>query len=225
MCATDDATAWTVAAYSSSAVPDIGLFPLELVLLPSERVPLHIFEDRYKELIAECLEHEREFGLILETEEGLREIGTHTAVLEVIHTFDDGRMNVLVEGHDRFRVSRLTEGRSFRTAEVEAVEDDGEQATEREIEQVLAIFRRLVAVAEADEIEEPRAASPALSYELAARVDFGPELKQELLELRSERRRVQRLAGLLERAVAGLTREAEVRERASGNGKVTPHQD
>jgi Lon protease-like protein len=217
MCATDDATAWTVAAYSSSAVPDIGLFPLELVLLPSERVPLHIFEDRYKELIAECLEHEREFGLILETEEGLREIGTHTAVLEVIHTFDDGRMNVLV--------SRLTEGRSFRTAEVEAVEDDGEQATEREIEQVLAIFRRLVAVAEADEIEEPTAASPALSYELAARVDFGPELKQELLELRSERRRVQRLAGLLERAVAGLTREAEVRERASGNGKVTPHQD
>jgi Lon protease-like protein len=227
MRATDEATAWTVAAYSSGAVSlaEIGLFPLELVLLPSERVPLHIFEDRYKELIGECLEEESEFGLILETEEGLREIGTRTAVLEVIHTFDDGRMNVLVEGQARFRVTRLTEGRSFHTAEVEPVEDEGEAATPAEIEQVLAVFRRLVAVAEAEEIEEPTAGSPALSYELAARVDFGHELKQELLELRSERRRLHRLAELLERAVAGLTREAEVRERASGNGKVTPHPD
>ena len=88
-------------------MPEIGLFPLELVLLPSERVPLHIFEDRYKELIGECLAEGSEFGLILETDGGLREIGTSTAVLEVIHTFDDGRMNVLVEGHDRFRVARF----------------------------------------------------------------------------------------------------------------------
>jgi Lon protease-like protein len=225
MRATDEATAWTVAAYSSSAVAEIGLFPLELVLLPSERVPLHIFEDRYRELIGECLEHESEFGLILETDDGIREIGTRTAVLEVIHTFDDGRMNVLVEGQTRFRVLRLTEGRSFRTAEVEALEDDGERATQAEVEKVLAVFRRLVTVAEAEEIEEPKASSPALSYELASRVDFGHELKQELLELRSERRRLHRLAELLERAVTGLTREAEVRERASGNGKVTPHPD
>jgi Lon protease-like protein len=225
MRATDEATAWTVAAYSSGAVADIGLFPLELVLLPSERVPLHIFEDRYKELIGECLEQGSEFGLILETEDGLREIGTRTTVLEVIHTFDDGRMNVLVEGHGRFRVVELTEGRSFRTAEVEPIEDDGETATEAEIDRVLTVFRRLVAVAEAEEIEEPKAASPALSYELAARVDFGHELKQELLELRSERRRLKRLGELLEHAVTGLTREAEVRERASGNGKVTPHPD
>jgi Lon protease-like protein len=225
MRATDEATAWTVAAYSSSAVAEIGLFPLELVLLPSERVPLHIFEDRYRELIAECLEQESEFGLILETDDGIREIGTRTAVLEVIHTFDDGRMNVLVEGQTRFRVLRLTEGRSFRTAEVEALEDDGETASQAEVEKVLAVFRRLVTVAEAEEIEEPKASSPALSYELASRVDFGHELKQELLELRSERRRLHRLAELLERAVTGLTREAEVRERASGNGKVTPHPD
>ena len=56
------------------------------MLLPSKRVPLHIFEDRYKELIGECLAEGSEFGLILETEEeGLREIGTGAAVLEVIH--------------------------------------------------------------------------------------------------------------------------------------------
>jgi len=206
-------------------VAEIGLFPLELVLLPTERVPLHIFEDRYKELIGECLAEDSEFGLILETDEGLREIGTRTAVLEVIHTFDDGRMNVLVEGRGRFRVARITEGRSFHTAEVEPIEDDEETPSEHDVAQVMEVFRRLVAVAEAQEIDEPEAAAGTLSFQLAARVDFGHDLKQELLELRSERRRLQRLAELLERAVTGLSREAEVRERASGNGKVTPHPD
>jgi ATP-dependent Lon protease len=201
---------------------EIGLFPLELVLLPSERVPLHIFEDRYKDLIGECLAEKCDFGLILEDDDGLRDVGTQTAVIELIDTFDDGRMNVLVEGRRRFRVIALTAGRSFRTAEVEPLDDDGEAATEAEIARTIAVFRRLVAVAEADEIEEPKAASPVLSFELAARVDFGHELKQELLELRSEGERLRRLAELLDRAAAALAREREVRQRAAGNGKVTP---
>ena len=201
---------------------EIGLFPLELVLLPGERVPLHIFEDRYRELIGECLSDGIEFGLILENEDGLREVGTSTAVVELIDTFEDGRMNVLVEGRGRFRVVALTEGRSFQTAEVEALDDNGETPTGDEVEQAMSVFRRLVAVAEADEIEQPSPGSPDLSFELASRVDFGHELKQELLELRSERRRLRRLSELLEQAVAALAREREVRQRASGNGKVTP---
>jgi ATP-dependent Lon protease len=203
-------------------VPEIGLFPLELVLLPNERVPLHIFEDRYKDLIGECLADATDFGLILEDDDGLREIGTRTAVIELIDTFDDGRMNVLVEGRSRFRVIELTDGRSFRTAEVEAVEDEGELPSDADVERTIAVFRRLVAVAEADEIDEPAAGSPVLSFELAARVDFGPELKQELLELRSEGRRLRRLAELLDQAAQALTREREVRQRAAGNGKVSP---
>jgi Lon protease-like protein len=201
---------------------EIGLFPLELVLLPNERVPLHIFEDRYKDLIGECLADTTDFGLILEDDDGLREIGTRTSVVELIDTFDDGRMNVLVEGQGRFRVIELTEGRSFRTAEVEPVEDDGELPSDSDVERTIAVFRRLVAVAEADEIEEPAAGSPVLSFELAARVDFGPELKQELLELRSEGRRLRRLAELLDQAAQALAREREVRQRAAGNGKVSP---
>jgi Lon protease-like protein len=201
---------------------EIGLFPLELVLLPSERVPLHIFEDRYKELIGECLADGREFGLILEDDEGLRDVGTRTAVIELIDTFEDGRMNVLVEGRGRFRVAELTDGRSFRTAEVEALEDDGELPSDAEIEQAVEVFRRLVAAAEADEIDEPQPGSPVLSFELAARVDFGHQLKYELLELCSEGERLRRLVELLERATEALTREREARTRASGNGKVTP---
>lgn len=202
-------------------MPEIGLFPLELVLLPNERVPLHIFEDRYKELIGECMADEGEFGLILEDDDGLRDIGTRTAVIELIDTFDDGRMNVLVEGRGRFRVIALTQGRSFRTADVEFLDDVEDEASPEDIERMITVFRQLVAVAEADEIDEPAAASPTLSFELAARVDFGHALKQELLELQSERRRLQRLAELLDEAAQALTREREVRQRASGNGKVS----
>lgn len=201
---------------------EIGLFPLELVLLPNERVPLHIFEDRYKDLIGECLAYTTDFGLILEDDDGLREIGTRTSVVELIDTFDDGRMNVLVEGRSRFRVIELTEGRPFRTAQVEAVEDDGELPLDADVERTIAVFRRLVTVAEADEIDEPSAGSPVLSFELAARVDFGPELKQELLELRSEGKRLRRLAELLDQAAQALAHEREVRQRAAGNGKVNP---
>jgi Lon protease-like protein len=201
-------------------VAEIGLFPLELVLLPGERVPLHIFEDRYKDLIGECLAEGTEFGLVLEDGDGLRMVGTRTAVVELIDTFDDGRMNVLTEGRDRFRILAVTEGRSFRTAEVEPLTDDEDAVSPAEIEEALTAFRRLVADAGADEIDEPSAGSPTLSFDLASRVDFGHELKQELLELRSEGARLRRLAGLLGRAVDTLARERDVRARASGNGKV-----
>jgi Lon protease-like protein len=202
-------------------MPEIGLFPLELVLLPSERVPLHIFEPRYKELIGECLEESREFGLVLEDESGRREIGTRAAVIEVLQVFDDGRMNVVVEGRDRFRLVEVTDGRSFLTGEVEAHEDEPDPPAADEVETALRVFRQLVEVAESD-VEEPDTAAAALSFELASRVDFGHELKQELLELRSERRRLKRLVEILERAVEAMALEKEVRTRASGNGKVSP---
>jgi len=136
-------------------VTEIGLFPLELVLLPTERVPLHIFEPRYKELVGECLRNGREFGLVLEDERGRRDIGTRAAVVEVLQVFDDGRMNVVVEGHERFRLRELTSGRSFLTGEVEPVDDlDEDGPPETEKEQTLALFRRLVDVAGGD-VDEP----------------------------------------------------------------------
>jgi Lon protease-like protein len=204
-------------------MPEIGLFPLELVLLPSERVPLHIFEDRYRELIGESLADGTEFGIILEDDDGLRQVGTSTGVIELVHTFDDGRMNVLVEGRQRFRVVEETEGRSYRTALVEPLDDDtGEEPTAEEAERTLEAFRRLAEIAEADEVDVPGAGGEELlSFQLASRVDFGTVLKQELLELRSERARLDRRVDLLGQAAGALAREREVRERASGNGKVT----
>ncbi len=199
---------------------EIGLFPLELVLLPTERVPLHIFEPRYKELIGECLRSGREFGLVLQDEQGRRDIGTRAAVVEVLQVFDDGRMNVVVEGHERFRLRELTTGRIFLTGDVEPVDDDDDEADETENEQALALFRRLVEAVGGD-IDEPDDDAGPLSFQIAARIDFGTEPKQELLELRSEPARLRHLVPLLEAAIEAVQREREVRERAATNGKVS----
>ena len=200
---------------------EIGLFPLELVLLPTERVPLHIFEPRYKELVGECLREGRDFGLLLEDEQGRREIGTRAGIVEVLQMFDDGRMNVVVEGRERFRLVELTDGRSFLTGDVEPVDDDDDPPANTDVERAHELFRELVDVAEAD-VDEPDEIAGSLSFELAARIDFGHELKQELLELTSERKRLRRLVELIERAIAAIEREREVRDRASGNGRVSP---
>jgi ATP-dependent Lon protease len=204
-------------------VIEIGLFPLGIVLLPTERVPLHIFEDRYKELIGECLDADREFGLVFADDDGMRATGTRAAVVEVLERFPDGRLNVVVEGKDRFRILHPTSGRSFDTAEVEAVPDQEEAGTnaEEQLGECLQAYRRLAdaAGAEPDEFD-PDAGSVA--FQIASVIDFAPEVKQELLELPSESQRLVKLADLLDQAVDTVLLQRIARERAAGNGHVAP---
>src|SRR4051794_37342058 len=96
-----------------NSMEEIGLFPLGLVLLPTEQVPLHIFEPRYRELIGESLEQGVPFGIVYADDDGLRQVGTLATVTEVVERFADGRLNVVVEGGERFRLLELTEGRPF----------------------------------------------------------------------------------------------------------------
>ena len=198
---------------------EIGLFPLGIVLLPGEQVPLHIFEPRYRELIGECLETSSTFGLVLADDDGMREIGTQASVIEMLEEFPDGRMNIVVEGGARFRLVELTEGRSFATAEIATLEDDGDAPTRDEIDRCVAAYDRVVRAADA-EIDELDLEAPSIAYQIAARVDLGVEVKQDLLELLSERERVAMLAPLLDRAADAVRREREIRERASMNGHV-----
>jgi Lon protease-like protein len=200
---------------------ELGLFPLGIVLLPTEQIPLHIFEDRYQELIGECLAEEREFGLVYAHDDGLSEIGTRAAVTEVLDRFEDGRMNVVVEGRERFRLLELTEGRSYQTGLVEPVEDEPDSADPEDSEQAVELFHKLVELTGA-EVEEPSLAAEKLSFELAGRFEFAPELKQRLLQLTSERERMHLLAELLAGAATAVEREREIAQRAQGNGKVDP---
>lgn len=199
---------------------EIGLFPLGIVLLPTERIPLHVFEPRYRELIGECLQEDREFGLILADDDGLREIGTRAAVTEVLERFPDGRMNVVVEGRERFRLVGLTSGRSFQTGEVEAVRDVGPEAPEpADVERARALLERLAGIAGA-EVDEIAVTTEAPSFELAARVELDTELKQRLLEQRSEPERLRTVAELLERAAVVLELQQAGNRIAQTNGKV-----
>src|SRR4051794_16607202 len=197
---------------------EIGLFPLGMVLLPTESAPLHIFEPRYRELIGDCLELDREFGLILADDDGVREIGTRAAVTHVLERLDDGRLNIVVQGRERFRVVATTSGRSFETAEVEPVVDDDEAPAREEVERAVELVRRLGELAGAD-VDELVVETEVPSFELAAKVAFEPALKQQLLELRSEPARLAHLAGLLREAARALEQRQEAARIASTNGR------
>jgi Lon protease-like protein len=200
---------------------EIGLFPLNLVLVPGEQAPLHVFEPRYRELIGECLDFGNDFGLVLEDDEGLRDVGTRCNVVEVIDRFPDGRLNIVVEATERFQLLELTDGRAYRTAEIETLPDESDTPSEDEVEDVLAAYARVVAAAEA-ELDDLDLDADSVAYQIAARIDFGTVVKQGLLELRSERERVIKLAPMLNQAAEAVEREREIRTRASGNGRVEP---
>ena len=200
---------------------EIGLFPLGLVLLPTEQVPLHIFEPRYRELIGESLEEGTPFGVVYADEDGLRQVGTLATVTEVTERFADGRLNVVVEGGARFRLLELTEGRAFVTGRVEPVDDQHDPAEPDDVERALELFARLVELT-ASEIEAPPAELPELSFAIAGCFDFSPDLKQELLDESSERVRLTRLCELLTIAAETVERQREVAARAQTNGKVHP---
>ncbi|CAN5680418.1 MAG: LON peptidase substrate-binding domain-containing protein [Actinobacteria bacterium] len=198
---------------------EVGLFPLSLVLLPTEQVPLHIFEERYKDLIGECLADDAEFGLVYADESGIREIGTRAAVLQVLTEFEDGRMNILIEGRDRFKLLELTSGRSFQTGDIVPIEDIDDSADASTVQRARLLFDRLRELT-SSEIEAPDGSTPQLSYALAARVELTAEAKLELLTETSERVRLERVCTLLEEAAVAVERQRGAAERAATNGKV-----
>ena len=200
---------------------EIGLFPLGLVLLPTEQVPLHIFEPRYRELIDECLEQGTPFGLVYADDDGIRQVGTLAIVTEVIERFEDGRLNVVVEGGERFRLVELTEGRQFHTGLVEPVDDQHDPTEPDDVQRALELFARLVELTGSD-LPAPAAETPQLSFSLAGRFDFSADLKQELLDETSERIRLRRLCELLATAAETVERQREIAARAQTNGKVHP---
>ena len=139
----------------------------------------------------------------------------------MLDRFDDGRLNIVVEGGERFRLLELTEGRSFQTGLVEPVEDEADAADPEDSDHALKLFHRLVELTGA-EVEEPSLAAEQLSFELAGRFEFAPELKQKLLQLTSERQRMHLLAEILAGAAVAVERERDIANRAQGNGKVDP---
>jgi Lon protease-like protein len=203
-----------------ASIERFPLFPLGLVLLPGEALPLHIFEERYKLMIGECLDAEREFGILWMSDDGLRETGCAARVTRLLERMEDGRMNILVQGTRPFRLERRIEELPYPAGDVELLDEDEEQEPGAEAaDEARTRYADLV-----EHVTESRPSEGELgaldAYGMAATLDFALDAKQDLLELRSERMRLERLAELFESTLERLELAERTAERARTNGKV-----
>jgi len=196
------------------------LFPLGLVLLPGELVPLHIFEERYKQMIGECLDEEREFGILWLADDELKDIGCAARITRVLEQFDDGRMNILAEGTTPFRMERRIGDLAYPAGDVILLDDEPD-ADDAALERTRTTYADLVEEV-TDSRPEPETLSALGAYGMAATVDINPAAKQKLLELRSEPARLEELEGLFAEALRRIRTATRVAEQASGNGHLKP---
>lgn len=198
----------------------LALFPLDIVLLPSTSLPLHVFEPRYKEMVSECLEHKRPFGVVRAKEnEGVAEIGCSAEILEVSRKYPDGCMDILTEGREPFEVMEMNQERAFLQAEVLYLNDEPGRATAEEVSHVLELHSEIMDLAgEKRDIADTE--KKRLSFHLAGSLPFDLDFKQMLLTIRSEAKRIQVVISFFETILPGLRRAVQVRQRAGGNGHV-----
>jgi len=195
------------------------LFPLGIVMLPSELVPLHIFEERYKLMIGECLEEEREFGIVWLSDDGLSDVGCAGRVDQVLEKMDDGRMNILVRGTRPFRLVERIPDLPYPAGTIELLDDDEPEAPADVLSSARERYAALV-----ERVTDRRPEDSELealdSYGMAATIEFAPSPKQELLEERSEPRRLELVKQMLDSTLRKLDQSEHAGELARTNGKL-----
>ena len=199
-----------------------GLFVLNLVLLPGERVPLHIFEPRYRQLFADCVLEDTPFVLLYSEDEATASVGCTARFDEVLERHDDGRISVVVRGVGPVEIVREANGHLYYSAQCRPCEDDRVRVDQERSTQAAARFVALAAEitghAEAPEGQD----GVPLSYVLAAHVELPARVKQALLETRDENARLDLVIRALDHELAAAERARLAADRAPTNGKV-PH--
>ena len=198
---------------------EFPLFPLGLVALPHELVPLHIFEERYKVMVEQAIERESEFGIVWLSDEGLKTTGCACTVERVLERMEDGRLNIVCRGTRPFRLLERVEHLPYPAASVEWLEDKVEEPDEEAAEKARAAYMDLVEQA-TDEPADATQVAGMDAYAMAATVDFGLDAKQGLLDLRSESARLRLVARLFRAAIKRLDFVERAQARARSNGKV-----
>jgi Lon protease-like protein len=200
-------------------VRDFPLFPLGLVALPTELVPLHIFEERYKTMIGRCLDEGSEFGIVWMSEDGLRPIGCACEIAEVVERMEDGRINLIARGTRPFRIDARQDELPYPAGTVEFLTDRSEDLDTTAAEEAHAAYADLVN--EATDREPDLTEIGAMSaYQMAATVEFGLDAKQGLLDLRSESARLRLVTRLFRAALKRLDFVNRAQARARSNGRV-----
>jgi Lon protease-like protein len=197
----------------------LPLFPLEVVLFPGTPLPLHIFEPRYKEMIAECLAERRVFGIVRALEQGLADVGCTAEIVTVVKEYPDGQLDIVTEGRNRFEVVRVNQERSFLQAEVIMIEDSTGTPAPEDTSRAIQLHSDLLAIAGVK--QDLSDADPSLlSFHLAGSLPLDLDFKQKLLGLRSEPERLSLLIRYLETIIPNLRRASSARAKAGGNGHV-----
>ena len=196
----------------------IPLFPLQVVVFPRTRLPLHIFEDRYKAMVGDAIRDDSEFGLVLAKDDGIVNAGCTVRVEKVIERYADGRFDILTRGQRRFEIVSLDQDKDYLQAEVSFFEDDDLAPVPEDLrEQALVHYREMAGLSSAREHGEPDLTDPQLSFQLAQAV---PDLDflNQLLRQRSETGRLKQLNNFLAQYVPRQRVVEHVREIAPTNG-------
>jgi Lon protease-like protein len=200
-------------------VRDFPLFPLGIVALPSELIPLHIFEDRYKTMIGRCIEEESEFGIVWMAEDGLRPVGCACEIAEVLERMEDGRINLIARGTRPFRLESRQDTLPYPAGTVEFLADRDEEPDAEAAEAARTAYAKLVEEA-TDRMPDTEEIAGMSAYQMAATVEFGLDAKQGLLDLRSETARLRLLTRLFRAALRRLDFVERAQAMARSNGKV-----
>jgi Lon protease-like protein len=200
------------------------LFPLGLVALPSESVPLHVFEDRYRRMIERCLAAEPgslegEFGIVWLSDEELKEVGCACEIERVLDRMTDGRLNILARGTRPFRLLERQDELPYPAGVIEFLVEQHEPIDGDAAQTARELYRELVEQATDRQLGGQELAELD-AYAMAATVEFGSDAKQELLELRSESARLRLLALLLRAAIKRVELVDRAQTRARSNGRV-----
>jgi Lon protease-like protein len=202
------------------ALRDFPLFPLGIVALPTESVPLHIFEDRYLRMIAHCMEGEgSEFGILWLSDEELKQTGCACRVEQVLERMPDGRLNIVARGTRAFRLLERQDDLPYPAGVIEFADEEQEALDEEAAAGARELYGELVSQATDRELTVDELAELD-SYRMAGTVEFELPAKQRLLELRSENERLRLLETLLAAAIERLELLERAQVRAQSNGKV-----
>jgi Lon protease-like protein len=194
----------------------LPLFPLQVVLLPGAPLPLHIFEDRYKEMIGEAIQRSSEFGVVQAGEKGILNVGCTATVQEVINKYEDGRLDILSIGRRRFEIILLDEQKSYLRAAVTFFDDEDSEPAPLELKAMALAGLKLLS--EIDEpLELPEYTEPLLSFKIGQMIS-DLHFRQTLLSIRSESERLKHIAGFLPDYLAKMKRAAHIRKVAPTNG-------
>lgn len=199
-------------------IDSLPLFPLDHVLYPGERLSLHIFEERYKDLTAYCLEHDVAFGIVRSEGEQWADVGTTAKIERVLKRYEDGRMDLVVRGEERFCVEEVYEQGSYYTADVTIVEDEETPVDLDLKERVITQHMKLLELAGRTVRPDLYQDVDRLSFVLAQNSVLDAEQKQELLELRSENERIRYLIRHFESVIPRVEEQEGVQRRIRSNG-------